>query len=203
MGNSILRPLVAQALIVIMAVVLFTGVLTIVGSVLTSDVPEHALRNTNATITPGPEGGLIPIPTSLPEPADDLVIGVTPLPGSETSSVIAPMSTPAVDAMISLPDMDVQSLPVNLSGNGSQRTESFSLTPGTISFEIWNDAPGNLEVWLLYNGQLFDRLLENGVITEVPVTEEIVTGGTYFLDVKGDGEWRISVSLAESDYSPV
>jgi len=99
--------------------------------------------------------------------------------------------------MIVQPDMGVMSLPVNLSGNGSRTTESFNLVQGMASFDLWNDAPGNLEVWLIYNEERFYRLLGNGMIAEGPVVEEIVTGGPYFLDVTADGEWRINVSQVE------
>ena len=171
MGSPIPRPVVAQAVVVILAAALFIGVLAIVGSVPTSDVPEHALRNANISAISGREDGF--------------------------SAIITPM--PDMDAMIAQPDMDVLSLPVNLSGNGSQTTESFNLVPGIASFDLWNDAPGNLEVWLIYNEERFYRLLGDGMIAENPVVEEIVTGGPYFLDVTADGEWRINVSQVDTE----
>jgi hypothetical protein len=110
-----------------------------------------------------------------------------------------PTPVPDEDAMISQPDVDARSLPVDLSGRGSQSTSVFRLEPGTIAFEIISDSPGNIEVWLMtYDGERFDRLLGNGLMAEGPLFEQIVTGGDYFLEVTADGEWRINVSQVES-----
>jgi hypothetical protein len=199
MGSSIPRPVIAQAVVVIMAAALFTGVLTIVGSAPTSDVREHALRNADVTATPVYEDGLSATVTSAPEPVgvSSETIPAAPVPDDSLVMTVTPV--PDVDDMISQPDMNVLSLPVTLSGSGSKITESFSLVPGMVYFDLWSDAPGDFEVWLLYdNGERFGRLPGNDLIAEGPVTEEIVTGGPYFLGITADGEWKINVSQAES-----
>lgn len=172
MGSPVPRPLIAQAVFFILAVVIFSGVLTIVGSVPTSNVPEHPINsdNTTATATPVPDVGITATATTA---SDE-------------------------NHMISQPDMDVRSLPVNLSGSGPQSTGSFRLEPGTIAFDISSDSPGNIEVWLMCDGERFDRLLGTGLIAEGPLLKQIATGGNYFLDVMADGEWQISVGQVES-----
>jgi hypothetical protein len=194
MGSPIPRPVIAQAVVVIMAAALFTCVLTIAGSVPTSDVPERTLRNANVTSTPGPDNDLPATALPANEPVVSPSVTITSVPGPEVSPAVTATPVPDLDGMITQQDMDVLSLPVNFSGNGSQATQSFSLMPGIISFDLWTDAPGNMEVWLIYNGERFVRLLEKGVIGESPVIEVIGDGGAYFLDVVSDGEWRINVT---------
>jgi hypothetical protein len=97
------RFVVTQIIIVVLAVTLFTGILTITGSVPTSDVPEHALRNENVKAMSGHEGGLTATATQVPD----------------------------IDRLLSMPDMAVQSTPANLTGNGSQFKESLHRVPGT------------------------------------------------------------------------
>jgi hypothetical protein len=186
MGSPLPRPLIAQAIIFIIAVVVFTGVLTIFGSVPTSNIPERPINAGNATATPSPW------------PDDGLAVTVTTVPGADDSITRTATPAPVVNDMISQPDMDVQSLPVNLSGSGPQNTGSFRLEPGTIAFDISSDSPGNIEVWLMYDGERYDLLLENGLIAEGPLLEQLVTGGNYFLDVTADGKWQINVSQAGS-----
>jgi hypothetical protein len=107
---------------------------------------------------------------------------------------------PDRDDMLSQPDMEILTLPANLSGNGSGYTQSFRLEPGLVAFDMRQDSPGDFEVWLMYDGnERFDRLLENGVIAEGPVTEQIVTGGTYFLEVTSDVGWHIDISQVEPE----
>jgi hypothetical protein len=219
MASPIPRPVIAQAVIFLVALVIFSGVLTIFGSVPTSRVPEHPASAGNVTTTPVPEVGPVATESPVPGPDDSLSVTVTPVPGSDDSitATPAPLSydsimatvtptpdesiietpTPVADedAMISQPDMDAPSLPVYLSGSGSQSTSVFRLEPGTIAFDISSDSPGNIEVWLMmYDGERFDRLLENGLIAEGPLYEQIVTGGSYFLEVTADGQWQIYVS---------
>jgi hypothetical protein len=182
MGSPIPRPVIAQAAIVLTAVAIFTGVLTIVGSVPTSDLAEHPADPGNATATPAP--------------GDDYAATAMPTPEPDDSLSATPAPEPDVNDMISQPDMDVRSLPVNLSGNGSETTVSFMLEPGAIAFDVWNDAPGNMEVWLMAGGEPFDLLLEYGVIAEGPLIEEVDAAGPYYLDVIADGEWRVDVSPA-------
>lgn len=196
MGSPIPRPLIAQAVIFILAVVIFSGVLTIVGSVPTSNVPERPINAGNVTATPFPEpdDSLIATPTSLSD--DSIIATATPAPDESITATATPVLVE--NDLIDQPAMDVRSLPVNLSGSGSQNTGSFRLEPGTIAFDISSDSPGNIEVWLMHDGERFDRLLGNGLIAEGPLFEQIATGGNYFLDVTADGEWRVNVSQAES-----
>jgi hypothetical protein len=198
MGSPIPRPAVAQAVVVILAAALFTCVLTIAGSGPTSDVPERTLRNANLTAAPGHENDFSATVTPVGEPAVSPAVAITSLPGPEVRPVVTNTPVPDLDGMITQPDMNLVSLPVNFSGNGSQATQSFSLLPGIISFDLWTDSPGNLEVWLIYNGERFLRLSGDGAIADSPVIETICEGGTYFLDVTADGKWQINVARAES-----
>lgn len=210
MASRIPRPVIAQAVIVITAVVIFTSALTILGSVPTSNVPERPINAGNATATPSQAAGPAATITPLLGPDDSLTVTVTPVPAPDDSIAATPTPVPADTSittvtpvpeendMIAQPDMDVQSLPVNLSGSGSQRTGPFRLEPGTIAFDISSDSPGNIEVWLMYDDEPFDRLLENGLIAEGPLFEQIDTGGNYFLDMTADGEWEINVSQVVS-----
>jgi hypothetical protein len=101
--------------------------------------------------------------------------------------------------MLMQPEMEIHELPVSLSGNGSGETQSFRLEPGPVAFDLRQDAPGDLEVWLMSGNEQIDRLLANGVIAEGPVTVQIVTGGTYFLNMMSDVDWHVSISQVEPE----
>jgi hypothetical protein len=55
-----------------------------------------------------------------------------------------------------------------------------------------------MEVWLMRDGERFDRILGYGLIAEEPLFEQIAAGGNYFLDVTAEGPWQIDVSRIES-----
>ena len=163
--------MIAQAVIVFIAVVIFARVLTIAGGIPTSNLAEHPPDGGNATATPAP--------------GDDDAATATP--------------APEVDDMIAQPDMDVRSLPVIFL---RQRVADDRIIQagarGTVAFDVWSDAPGDLEVWLFHDGERVDRLLGNDCDRRRPVIERIATAGPYFLDVTADGEWQINVSQVEA-----
>jgi hypothetical protein len=213
MASPIPRPIIAQVVVVFAALVVFALALTIRGSAPTSNVPERPINAGNATATPvpWPDDRLAAPDNTIPVPDDsqiapDITVQVpddsqtapditVQVPDDSITATATPV--PAVNDMIKQPDLEGLPLPVSLSGSGSQATELIQLEPGTIAFDMWNDAPGNMEVWLMYDGERFDRLLENGVIAERPVVKWIDKGGPYYLEITADGEWQVNVSLTE------
>lgn len=195
MGRMIPGAAVAQAAVVLAAAVAFAVLLAIICSSPTSEVAEHALNGRSAMVTPAPGQGLSATAISAPE-----------LSGNPDASADAALRPDIDDAgiaglamgredMLSRPDNEVLILPAFLSGTGSQATQPFWLEPGTAVFDMRHGGSGDFEVWLMRNGsERYDLLLENGDVVDGSVLEQILEGGTYYLDVIADGEWQIDVS---------
>jgi hypothetical protein len=64
------RSMAIQAVVIIMLLFLFTGILAAFGSIRTLDVPEQRIQPVNATATAPAVNGLMAIPTSAPVFAD-------------------------------------------------------------------------------------------------------------------------------------
>jgi hypothetical protein len=97
---------------------------------------------------------------------------------------------------ITPPEQTAQSGSVSFSGTGQQVSPFFTLEPGLAIFKMRHDGKGNFIVMLMdSSGSVVLSFLANEIGTfDGSKAMSIQEGGTYILDIKAGGDWKIDIS---------